>query len=144
MDNAGSDMGKMAPMNDALAAAYGRRPSQHLADGGYAKLADIELLTRAGVTAHVPVPAPRDRRRDRFGRRSDDTEAVAAWRARMSTDDTKHIYKQRAATAERINAQARNSGLTRFVVRGIDKVTAVSCWYGLANNMMCAWRLAPA
>ena len=38
VDNVGSDMGKMAPMNDALAAAYGQRPAEHLADGGFARL----------------------------------------------------------------------------------------------------------
>lgn len=144
VDNVGSDMGKMAPMSDALAAAYGTRPGEHLADGGYAKLADIDRLEAAGVTAFVPVPKPRDPTRDRFAPRPDDTKAVADWRARMSTDEAKAIYKQRAATSERVNAQARNSGLTRFIVRGVDKAKAVACWHGLANNMACAWRLAPA
>src|SRR5918995_1218242 len=41
VDTVGSDMGKMAPMNEALAADYGQRPGQHLDDGGFAKLADI-------------------------------------------------------------------------------------------------------
>src|SRR6516165_5848745 len=36
VDNIGSDMGKMLPMNDALAGQYGTRPRQHLADGGFA------------------------------------------------------------------------------------------------------------
>jgi transposase len=44
VDTVGSDMGKMAPMNEALAADYGQRPGQHLADGGFAKLADIADL----------------------------------------------------------------------------------------------------
>jgi hypothetical protein len=33
LDNIGSDMGKMAPMNDALAGYNGERPRQHLVDG---------------------------------------------------------------------------------------------------------------
>lgn len=144
VDNVGSDMGKMAPMSDAIAAAYGTRPGEHLADGGYAKLADIDHLTEAGVTAFVPVPKPRDPVRDRFAPHPGDTDAVAAWRARMNTDDAKAIYKQRAATSERVNAQARNSGLTRFIVRGIHKAKAVAYWHALANNMACAWRFATA
>ncbi len=48
------------------------------------------------------------------------------------------------ATAECVNAQARNRGLTQFLVRGIDKVKAVATWHALAHNMVCAWRLAPA
>ena len=59
--NVGSDLGRRVPMSDALATAYGRRPGEHLADGGFAKLDDIETLAEIGVTAYVPVrsPAPR-------------------------------------------------------------------------------------
>jgi hypothetical protein len=54
VDNNGSDMGKMAPMNEALAADYGERPRQHLADGGYAKFDDIEALILAGFWQSGP------------------------------------------------------------------------------------------
>lgn len=144
VDNVGSDMGKMAPMNAALAAAYGHRPAEHLADGGFAKLADIEILAQAGVTTYVPVPAPRDTARDRYAPQPDDPPEVAAWRQRMGTDTAKDIYKQRAATAECVNAHARNRGLTRFLVRGLEKVKAATLWYALAHNMACEWRLTAA
>src|SRR5712671_846936 len=62
VDNIGSDMGKMLPMNDALAGQYGTRPRQHLADGGFAKLDDIEALAQNGVETFVPVPKPRNAR----------------------------------------------------------------------------------
>jgi hypothetical protein len=42
------------------------------------------------------------------------------------------------------HAQARNRGLTRFLVRGLAKVKAVATWYALAHNMVCTWRLAAA
>ena len=45
---------------------------------------------------------------------------------------------------ELANAQARNHGLTRFVVRGLDKVKAATLWFALAHNMMCGWRLIEA
>lgn len=144
VDNVGSDMGKMAPMNDALAADYGRRPAQHLADGGFAKLADIEALTRAGVVTFVPVPKPRDDARDRYAPQPADTPSIAAWRKRMGSDEAKTVYKERAATAECVNAQARNRGLTGFLVRGADKAKAVAIWHALTHNMMCAWRLKTA
>ncbi len=60
----------------------------------------------------------------------------------MATAAAKAIYKERAATAECVNAQARNRGLTRFLVRGIDKAKAVATWHALAHNMACTWRLA--
>jgi transposase len=144
VDNIGSDMGKMAPMNDALAARYGERPRQHLVDGGFVKFHDIEALARDGVEVFAPVPKPRDDRRDRHAPQPDDGPAVAAWRQRMAEDAAKEIYKQRAATAECANAQARNRGLTAFAVRGLEKVRIVALWHALTHNMMCSWRLTEA
>src|SRR4051794_1403285 len=141
VDTVGSDMGKMAPMNEALAADYGQRPGQHLADGGFAKLADIADLAHAGVVVYVPVPTPRNAERDRYAPLPGDPPEVAAWRERMNTDDAKAIYKERAQTAECANAQARNRGLKQFLVRGLEAVTATALWYALAHNMACTWRL---
>jgi hypothetical protein len=132
VDTVGSDMGKMAPMNEALAADYGQRPGQHLADGGFAKLADIADLAHAGV--YVPVPTPRNAERDRYAPLPGDPPEVAAWRERMNTDDA----KTRSGRKQR-NAQARNRGLKQFLVRGLEAVTAL--WYALAHNMACTWRL---
>lgn len=92
----------------------------------------------------MPVPAPRDPARDRYEPRPGDTPEVAAWRARMGTDEARAIYKERAATAECVNAQARNRGLTRPLVRGLGKVGAVAALHALAHNMVCTWRLLPA
>ena len=141
VDNVGSDMGKMAPMSEALADDYGQRPRQHLADGGFAKLADITALAQAGVETFVPVPTPRNAERDRYAPLPGDPPEVAAWRERMNTDDAKAIYKERASTVECANAQARNHGLTRFLVRGLEAVTATALWHALAQNMFCTWRL---
>jgi transposase len=144
VDNVGSDMGKMAPMSEALAGDYGQRPRQHLADGGFAKLADITALAQAGVETFVPVPTPRNAERDRYAPLPGDPPEVAAWRERMNTDDAKAIYKERASTVECANAQARNHGLTRFLVRGLEAVTATALWHALAQNMFCTWRLVAA
>ena len=61
LDNGGSDMGKMAPMADRLAAAYGSRPGEHLADGGYASLADIAALDAAARPPTCRCRSPRTR-----------------------------------------------------------------------------------
>ena len=58
--------------------------------------------------------------------------------------DAKAIYKERAATAECVNAQARSRGLTRLLVRGVEKVKAAACWCGPAHNMACSRRLTLA
>ena len=65
------------------------------------------------------------------------------WRKRMAGAEAKELYKQRASTAECVNAQARNRGLTRLRVRGIRKVKAVAVLFALAHNLLRAATLAP-
>jgi hypothetical protein len=141
LDNTGSDKGQLRPMSEWLAEAYGQRPGEHLADGGFAKLADIEALAKAGVAVFAPMPKPRDPARDPHAPRDGDGPGVAAWRQRMGSEAAKAIYKERAATAECVNAQCRNRGLLRFLVRGLEKAKAVGLWHALAHNMICTGRL---
>ena len=56
----------------------------------------------------------------------------------MATDEAKEIYKDRASTAECVNAIARNRGLQQFRVRGLRKVRVVLLWYVLAHNLIRA------
>jgi IS5 family transposase len=86
----------------------------------------------------------KDPHRDPHTPRDDDSPAVAEWRQRMGTDEAKAIYRQRAATAECVNALARNRGLQRFLVRGLRKVKAIALWYALAHNLMRAVALRAA
>ena len=144
LDACGSDQGQLAPMSDRLAELYGTRPTQHLADGGYTRLADIERLEEAGCAVLAPPPEPRDPGRDRHAPLPDDPPGVAAWRQRMGTAAAQAAYRLRAATAECANAQARNRGLVRFTVRGIAKAKAVALWFALAHNMARGWSLATA
>lgn len=62
---------------------------------------------------------------------------------RQSRGITHFIYKQRAATAECVNAQARNRGLLRMPVRGLAKVRSVVGLFVLAHNLMRMAVLAP-
>jgi transposase len=144
LDASGSDQGKLAPMSDRLAELYGTRPRQHLVDGGYTRLGDIERLEEAGCAVFAPPPEPRITGREPHQPLPDDPPGVAAWRQRMGTEAAQAVYRLRAATAECANAQARNRGLVRFTVRGIAKAKAVALWFALAHNMVRAWSLATA
>ena len=62
----------------------------------------------------------------------------------MGTEEAKDIYKERAATAECVNAIARNRGLIQFTVRGLKKVKVSLLWFALAHNVMRAASLCPA
>ena len=73
-----------------------------------------------------------------------DSPAVAAWRARMATDEAKAIYKDRAATAEWVNADARtHRTLGRVLVRGFTTVHTWALWVALAHNMMRTMGIIP-
>ena len=134
--NSGGDQGKMVPMVEQLQERYQERPAEMLADGGFAKKEDVEKLEQAGTTVYTPVQASKDPERDPHTPRPDDTPAVARWRERMATPEAKEIYKERASTAECVNAHARNRGLHQFRVRSLVKVKAVVLLYVLAHNLL--------
>jgi transposase len=139
--NSGGDQGKLAPMVEQLQQRYDKRPEEMLVDGGFAKKEDIEKLAKDGTTVYTPVQASKDPTRDAHTPRPDDTPAVAEWRQRMATAEAKEIYKQRASTAECVNAQARNRQLYQLRVRGLMKVRAVVLLYVLAHNLVQTKRL---
>jgi len=134
--NSGGDQGKLGPMVEQLEQRYQEKPKEMLVDGGFAKKEDIEEVEQAGTTVYAPVQASKDPERDPHTPRPDDTPKVAEWRQRMATPEAKEIYKDRASTAECVNAHARNRGLYQFRVRGLAKVKAVVLWYVLAHNLM--------
>jgi transposase len=136
----GSDQGEMAPMVEQHQERYGVYPGAMLVDGGFAKQEDIDTVSAPGIgcTVYAPIPKPKDPERDRFEPLPNDTEAVASWRQRMGTPEAQEIYKERASTAECVNAIARNRGLRQFTVRGLRKIKAVVLWYVLAHNLMRA------
>jgi transposase len=144
MTNAGGDLGQLAPMVEQHQQRYHEKPKEALVDGGFAKKKDIEKVEQGGTTVYAPVRPPRGSARDAHTPRADDAPEVAQWRQRMATDEAKAIYRQRAATAECVNALARNRGLQRFLVRGLRKVKAVVLWFALAHNLMRAVALRAA
>jgi len=134
--NSGGDQGKLAPMVEQHEERYEQRPQEVLVDGGFAKKEDIENVEQAGTTVYAPVQVPKEPERDPHTPRPGDTPKVAEWRQRMATPQAKEIYKERASTAECVNAHARNRGLYQFRVRGLAKVKAVVLLYVLAHNLM--------
>ncbi len=162
---AGSDMAQLAPMVDQVEQRAGKVPEQWLVDGGFPAHEQIDAV--AGKTVlYAPVPKNKPAKAkgpsqdppegpageaeqkappavSEFEPKPGDSEAVAQWRGRMNTDAARELYKDRAATAECVNAQARNRGLQRMPVRGLAKVKCVVRLYVLAHNLMRMATLAP-
>jgi transposase len=138
--NSGSDQGQMAPMVEQLEERYQQLPEEMLVDGGFAKKEDITKVSppEGDTVVYAPVQKSKDPDRDPHTPRADDSPAVAEWRRRMATEEAKEIYKERAATAECVNAIARNRGFQQFRVRGLLKARAITLWYVLAHNLIRA------
>jgi transposase len=136
----GSDSaGLSQPMREQVEERSGRAVEQHLLDGGYLRLADIEHAHQQGVELFVPPKPARNlpRRGRELEPKAGDSEAVLAWKRRMASAEGKEIYKQRAATSETVNADLRSyRGLTQLTVRGLAKIQCVALWCALAYNVM--------
>jgi len=153
----GSDMAEMAPMVKQVQERLGKVPEEWLVDGGYVALSQIEAVAdQTKVYAPVPAAKPRKGKDDddsdhreppapgaQYEPRKGDSKPVKDWRTRMATDEAKRIYKQRASTAECVNAQARNRGLQQLPVRSRLKARCVALLHALAHNLMRAIHLAP-
>lgn len=149
--NIGSDMAQLTPMVEQVQQRLGQSPQQWLVDGGFPAHEQLDAV--AGKTAvYAPVPEPRAKKGeagksepavDKYQPKPGDSAAVRDWRQRMQDPQAREIYKQRAATAELVNAQARNRGMQRMPVRGLLKARAVVGLFVLAHNLLRMAALAP-
>jgi len=147
----GSDMAQLAPWSSRSRIAWGKRPTNGWWTGlpGHGQLDAV-----AGKTeVYAPVPRarpPKGRDGDEppapgseFAPKPGDSLAVAQWRQRMNTDLARTIYKDRAATAECVNAQAA-TGLAAHAGARTGQVRCVVRLYALAHNLMRMAVLAPS
>ncbi len=140
VSNAGSDSsGLSEPLRRQVERRSGGKVKQHLLDGGYIKMSDLEGAHQQGVELYMP-PKPA-RKAERRGRELEvkpgDSAAVQAWKRRMASAEGQEIYRQRAATSETVNADLRcYRGLTPMTVRGLNKMRCVALWCALAYNLL--------
>jgi transposase len=139
VSSSGVDSPLSEVMRQQVEQRTGGKVSEHMIDGGYVNLDAVDTAAASDVTLYMPVPKPNKNAKvqDRYARREDDSDAVAAWRARMSSEAAQEIYKDRASTSETINADLRTfRGMSPFAVRGIAKAACVALWSALAYNIM--------
>lgn len=140
--NAGTDHDQLIPMLAEIVRRTGVHPAEYLVDGGFMNREAITDATALGVTVYCPEPRTRARPSGTPSR--GDTPAVIEWRARMQTDAAKQIYRDRAATAEWVNADARtHRTLGQLSLRGLRKVHTWALWIALAHNMLRLTEIVP-
>jgi hypothetical protein len=142
--NRGSDGGLLGPMLDQLERSYREKPWRVLVDGGYGSRADVEAAHGRDIAVYTPLKNEREELaggKDPYAPKPQDQAGMKALRARMGTAEAKQLYKQRAATAEWVNAGMRRRGLYRLTVRGRVKVRAVVVLHALVHNLWQTIRL---
>ena len=141
-----NDAGLARPMMDQVHRRYHCRPKRLLVDTHYATQADIEALATPGLDGSVvevysPLPpdkpdATPESQRKRAAKRKRQSEAIIAWRTRMSDPESQTVYRRRSRI-ETINALFKARTLRVMLVRSIEKVRCVVLLNVLAHNL---WR----
>jgi transposase len=146
-----NDSGLARPMLEEAERRLGVPVRRLLADTGYACIEDIAALeTRAAGPVAVFAPPPLEkeaagpaalaaRRRKRAG----EPAALQDWRARMATGEAETVMRRRGRI-ELTNAQLKRRGLGAMLVRGLQKVQAVTILHAIAHNLQLACRLRAA
>lgn len=141
VNNEGTDLHAMLPLAEQIEQHYDRKPSEWLADGGCTSVTNIDGMAERNCQLFAPLRQRTNPNYKPSDPRVGDSEAVREWRARMETEEAKKLYRRRGATAEWVNAQLREQGLVRLLVRGAQKALAVVLLHALTHNMRRTWAL---
>jgi hypothetical protein len=134
--NARTDTKEAEALREQVERRTGQKVEEHLVDGGYVQKDRIEQAEARGTKMYAPVPKARKDPRA-YEVKKTDGPGVAAWRQRMAGEEGKAIYSHRGSTVETVNADLKSfRGLSRMVVRGLNRVRCQVLWSALAYNLM--------
>jgi len=134
--NARTDTKEAEPLREQVERRTGQKVEEHLVDGGYVQKDRIEQAEARGTKMYAPVPKARKDPRA-YEVKKTDGPGVAAWKQRMASEKGKGIYSQRGSTVETVNADLKMfRGLSRMVVRGLNRVRSQVLWSALAYNLL--------
>jgi len=139
--NAGTDSNQIYNMMKQVDLRYKAPVLKWFADKGYAGEEDLNKVTSefGACNVYMPIKTEKDSIEDPYTRRVNESKAMGDLRERMGTKEAKILYRERAETAELVNAQARNRGLQQFEVRGVKKVECVALMFALTHNMLLSF-----
>lgn len=140
VSNSPTDQKQTLKMLNQVKNRLGETPKKWLQDAGYDNAAEFDMVMKSYKDCLIYMPVRKTKKGvyDLFTRQPGDSDERAEWRVRMGTLEAKKIYSKRSQTAEFVNALARNRGLQRFLVRGLEKVKNVALIYAIVHNMLMA------
>jgi transposase len=132
----------MAKVHYRLAKLNMPAPKNWVGDAAYSGQEDINAIAELFPNCRYYAPPQVNKGVDPKKHRRSDSEAVKNWRDMIGTDEIKEIYSKRCSTAEFSNAQVKNFGLLKFLVRGIEKVKGMALLHAIAQNLSRYFNLA--
>ena len=135
-----NDKQQLTPMIETVAAQFGERPTQVLADSGYCSDAnlttlattDVDLYIATGRQAHGD-PPPRCPR----GPLPTHATLTDRMRRKLHTKRGKNVYRWRKAIVEPVFGQIKQArGFRQFLLRGLEKVQAEWALVCLGHNVL--------
>lgn len=132
--NKGNDKNQICEMIQKIEKQHGVIPKKYFVDGGYTGKEELEKVIKRYKDCEIHMPVSEKTSEKKL----EESEAERALRKRMETPEGKELYKERAATAEYVNAQSRNKGLQQLLVRGIEKATCVAMMFAIVQNLAVA------
>lgn len=125
----GSDQKQTMEMIKQVEKRYNQIPKKWLQDGGFSNQREFDKIMKRYKDFKIYMPSKETK---------NESASMRELRERMETEEAKETYKERAATAEYVNAVARNRGMQQFLVRGLSKVKNVALMFAIAHNMYLA------
>lgn len=123
---AGHDYGQLGPMKKQVEERLGHSVPEILADPGFLEYNDVDEVSQ---TSCVYIPCE-------TVMKGQARKSIREMKERMEAPEAKEIYKQRASTAEFVNARVRTRGLTQVLVAGLTKVQVVATLFAIGQNML--------
>ncbi len=123
----GNDCGSVWPMRDRVSAYVGVTPIELVVDSDHIDLDDLRRADREHLKVISTVPQtwnPNSRYQD---------DTTRAWMASMKTPESREVYRERKAIAERPHAFFKGLfGLRQMPVRGAENVETMFVMASLA------------
>lgn len=137
------DPGTLVPMmkqvKENLAAAGCPMYRKWLADSAYANNADVNAASELFPEVTLYMSLKGNQHVDEFSERKGDSPVMKELRQRMSTEESKAVYKERCSTAEFANAVVKNKGMVEFLTEGLAKAKNMAILFAIMHNMLRYW-----
>ena len=140
-----NDVQQLAPMLKSCEKQAGHRPDELVADAGYwsednagleNEQTELFIATRKEWKQRK---ALREKGPPR-GRIRKDTSPKEMMERKLLTKRGRRVYRQRGPTIEAVFGQMVMRGLTRFLLRGVEKVRAEWSMWCMTHNLLKLWR----